>query len=162
MSRKSTDENVLRIFISVRNIQFLKEDNHKVLVLTLMNFPHQRLSTSDKSLKVSIFVIRWICLYINIDVMLLMWKKIKGLSFRIPINTLYLLSCSSYNSYNRNLSYRIIIWLRKIMNGQNIMTWYFWVIYLLCCPLIFHSKHNFIFRSKRIVYIAKMKYNLAT
>ena len=113
MSRKSTDENVLRIFISVRNILFLKEDNHKVLVLTLMNFPHQRLSTSDKSLKVSIFVIRWICLYINIDVMLLMWKKIKGLSFRIPINTLYLMSCSSYNSYNRNLSYRIIIWLRK-------------------------------------------------
>ena len=117
MSRKSTDENVLRIFISVRNILFLKEDNHKVLVL--MNFPHQRLSTSDKSLKVSIFVIRWICLYINIDVMLLMWKKIKGLSFRIPINTLYLLSCSSYNSYNRNQNYhRITIWLRKNYEGS--------------------------------------------
>ena len=107
-SRKSTDENVFQHFI-LAEILLLKEDDHNLLVLTLMNFPHQRLSTSDKSLKVSIFVIRWICLYINIDVMLLMWKKIKGLSFRIPINTLYLLSCSSYNSYNRNLSYRIMV-----------------------------------------------------
>ena len=49
-----------------------------------MNFPHQRLSTTDKSLKVSIFVIRWICLYINRNILLLMCK-IKGLSGSLPI-----------------------------------------------------------------------------
>ena len=64
-SKKSTDENVFQHFI-LAEILLLKEDDHNLLVLTLMNFPHQRLSTSDKSLKVSIFVIRWICLYICI------------------------------------------------------------------------------------------------